>query len=322
MEKFAFLLKTYQKDLPYALRLIKSFHLFNRDGIKMFVVLPKGSADEKLSSMVCDDVVIIDEKEACPYLIDEPVNGLPSGYINQEIIKLSFWENNLCENYFCLDSDGIFIRPFGYDDFLYEDGYPYTVLFEDGDLKADPDYYERFWILREEYLRKIKKEIDFNDNKIITCHGFQTFNHKALSHLKENFMKEKGYSYMDLMKIAPYEFSWYNFYIQKYDIIPIHMCGEIFKYFHTPKQYVFDHLKGIKIGDLQRSYVGIILNSNYTDGMDINYGDIFNFHVDIPWKGYIYIAREFFHSIYRSIKRNIKNIIVDYFMNKGQKCFI
>ena len=55
--------------------------------------------------------------------------------------------------------------------------------------------------------------------------------------------------------------------------------------------------------------------------MDINYGDIFNFHVDIPWKGYIYIAREFFHSIYRSIKRNIKNIIVDYFMNKGAKMF-
>ena len=307
MEKFCFLLKTYQKDLPYAVRLIRTFHYFNCDGIKMFVVLPEEAIEELSNSIdYNDNITLLSEEKICPYLIDEQVNGISSGYINQEIIKLSFWENNLCENYLCLDSDGIFIRQFGYDDFLNKDGYPYTVLYEDGELKADPDYYEKFWLLREKSLEKIKKELNFVDNKIITCHGFQIFNYKVLKHMKEYFMQSKNYSYKHLMEISPYEFSWYNFYLQKNNIIPIHICGEIFKCFHTPKQYTYTCLEGIKLEDLKRSYVGIIINSNYTNSMNIRYGDISKFHINISLKQYLYVTREFFYSFLKKIKKIIK----------------
>lgn len=303
MEKFVFLLKTYQNDLQYAVRLIQSFHHFNCDNIKMFIVMPEKLFGELRTRVNCNNITFMTE-EACPYLVNKSINGIAPGYINQEIIKLSFWENNLCENYFCLDSDGIFIRQFGYDDFLCQDGYPYTVLFEDCDLKADPDYYEKFWQLREKSLEKIKNELNFYNNRTITCHGFQIFNYQVLKHMKKHFMDVNMYTYESLMTISPYEFSWYNFYLQKSNVIPIHICGEMFKCFHTPKQYVLSLLGGLKLDDLRRSYVGIILNSNYTKGKDINFGDISKFHINITLKQYLYVTREFFYSFLKSIKNS------------------
>ncbi len=44
--------------------------------------------------------------------MSEPVAGIRPGYINQEIVKLAFWELGLTENYFCVDSDAVFVRPF------------------------------------------------------------------------------------------------------------------------------------------------------------------------------------------------------------------
>ena len=38
--------------------------------------------------------------------------GLSAGYINQEIVKLCFWETGLADNYLCLDSDAEFVRDF------------------------------------------------------------------------------------------------------------------------------------------------------------------------------------------------------------------
>ena len=73
---------------------------------------------------------------------DYSIRGIRPGYINQEIIKLSFWKKRLCKNYFCMDSDGVFIRNFYISDFMYDKNTPFTVLVEDNELKVDPEYFK------------------------------------------------------------------------------------------------------------------------------------------------------------------------------------
>lgn len=273
MDKFAFLLKTYEKDFIYAKRLLNSFQKYNRDDIHCYVVVPRKSQEilkDSLSMEVKQNLSFIPEDEF-EGLVNKDINELSAGYINQEIIKLSFWEKGLCTNYCCLDSDGEFIRDFFFNDFMYDENVPYSVLVEDKDLKTDPIYYKAFWVNREKALLKIQKELGFKCSKLLTCHGFQTFSSVVLRSFKADFMDLKGYDYIDLMKISPYEFTWYNIWLQKSKAIEIYPCEPFFKTFHIKKHLLYSRMYGVKLDDLARSYLGIIINSNYTNGRIFSY---------------------------------------------------
>lgn len=277
LHKLVFMLKTYIDDFVFAKQLIATFNLYNKDMIPLYIILPSKSKNmfvNFIEENLNDNIFILKEEEICPYLVNERINGIKPGYINQEIIKLSFWEMHLCENYFCLDSDAIFIRDFYIKDFMYDSDTPYTVLFEDNDLKTDPFYYEKFWIEREKSIRKIQMYMGLENKKLMTCHGFQVFSSKVLKEMKNSFMLDLGLNYEDLMKISPYEFSWYNLYLQREKTIPIQPCGEIMKCFHMRHQCTIAHFQNIKIEDLARAYVGIVINSNYLKGELISWGDI------------------------------------------------
>jgi hypothetical protein len=166
---------------------------------------------------------------------------------------------------------------------MYNKNTPYTVLFEDNDLKTDLVYYQNFWIEREKSIRKFQNEMGMTEKRMITCHGFQIFSEKALSDFKVRFMDIKGYTYSSLMEISPYEFSWYNFWIQKAKPIDIHFCDEIFHYYHMAHQHIYAVLSGKTINDLARSYVGFVINSNFQNGINNRsfYG-IYNYNSGLP----------------------------------------
>ena len=68
---------------------------------------------QKFQKFKESNIEIFSDESITDYLVeDDSVMGIRPGYINQEIVKLAFWEKGLCENYFCMDSDGVFIRNF------------------------------------------------------------------------------------------------------------------------------------------------------------------------------------------------------------------
>ncbi|WP_395783326.1 hypothetical protein [Aquirufa sp.] len=87
----------------------------------------------------------------------DSIFGFKLGDINLEIIKLSFWELNLCENYFCLDSDGEFSSEIFLTDFMFDNSTPYSILLEDNELKVEPAYYKSYWVPPEKKIRKIQE---------------------------------------------------------------------------------------------------------------------------------------------------------------------
>ena len=260
--RFALLLKTYSTDFEYAARLVASFHRFNADGLHLFCVVPQLDLD-KFKPLQAPTVTVLEESALEQYFTQEAVSGIRPGYINQEIVKLAFWELGLAANYLPVDSDAVFLRPFGVADFMHSADVPYTVLLEDRELQVDSDYFATHWQGREKVLRHIQSEVGLNDARLLTCHGHQVLSSVVLRSLKQDFLERRGWSYARMLAEGPYEFSWYNFWLQKSKVIPIEVREPYFKVIHSAKQHTDMLLEGVSLEDVARGYLGIIVNSNF-----------------------------------------------------------
>jgi len=203
------------------------------------------------------------------YFVTEELNGTRPGYINQEIVKLAFHELDLAENYFCVDSDAVFIRDIHASDFLAPDGFPYTVLVENNELKVEPRYYSQYWQSREEALARIADLIGLEGPVLLTCHGHQVFSSSELRAFVADFLSPRGWSYRDALAEAPYEFTWYNFWLQKSGVIPIHPREELVKVFHHENQHFEYILRGVTEADMARGFLAVVVNSNYSRDMGV-----------------------------------------------------
>jgi hypothetical protein len=258
------LLKSYEKDLASARRLVDSFNGNNPENLHLFIVVAEKDMD-LFVELANDNITVMTETPFCHYFTDTHVAGIRPGYINQEIVKLAFWELDLAENYFCVDSDAVFIRPFTAKDFMLNDFTPYTVLVEDNELKVEPTYYAQHWQGREVHLRHIQELVGLQDRRILTCHGHQVFSARVLKSLKGDFLTPRGWTYLDMLAEGPYEFSWYNFWLQKSLPIEIAIREPLVKVFHNQDQHLEYAMRGIGQADIARGYVAVVINSNFAD---------------------------------------------------------
>ena len=264
MHNFGILLKSYDGDFDLAERLIESFNKYNPESLPMFIVVPEADV-QKFNRFASDTITVLSESLLGEHLVDHEVAGIRPGYINQEIVKLSFWELGLTENYFCVDSDAVFIRPLTRDDFMYDEHTPYTVLVEDNELKVEPKYYAEHWQGREIALRRIQQEVGLNDRRLLTCHGHQVFSSVVLRSLKEEFLASRNWSYADMLEVSPYEFTWYNMWLQVSNRVAIANREPLVLTIHNELQFLLLSIAEIQITDIARAYVGIVVNSNFQE---------------------------------------------------------
>jgi hypothetical protein len=273
MLNFGILLKSYDKDFDLAERLIESFNRFNPEQLQMFIVVPESDV-EQFRVFESETISVLSESLLGQYLVDHEVAGIRPGYINQEIVKLSFWELGLAKNYFCVDSDAVFIRPLSVTDFMFDESTPYTVLVEDNELKSEPRYFEQHWQGREPQLRKIQELIGLKDHRILTCHGHQIFSARVISSFKSDFLTPRSWTYRDILEVSPYEFTWYNTWLLKSHHIPLEIREPLVKVFHHEGQHLESALRGLKPHDLARGYVGVVVNSNFANAwMGVSLGE-------------------------------------------------
>ena len=263
MTRLGLLLKSYAGDHAYAERLIASFREHNPSGLTLYCVVPESDMN-LFAPLAGGDVQVLSEQPLARHFTDKPIHGIRPGYINQEIVKLAFWELGLVDAYFCIDSDAVIIRDVQQSDFIAPDGWPYTVLVEDRDLHAEPDYYKQYWQSRERAMRLIADTVGLADPVLRTCHGHQVMSSTVLESFTKEFLSPRGWDYLDALTVAPYEFSWYNFWLQKSKVIPIHQREPFVKVFHNEPQYLEHVLSGTTLGDLARAYVAVVINSNFS----------------------------------------------------------
>ena len=262
------LCKSYSGDFEYAQRMVKSFHQFNLEAIQLFLVVPETDL-ELFAPLSGESVALLSEQLVVGHLVDHEVHGMRPGYINQEIVKLSFWELGLAQNYFCVDSDAEFIRPFGVSDFMFDSVAPYSVLVQDLELAVEPEYYNQYWVSREAELRSIAELVGLDSRVVLTCHGHTVFSRTVLQSFVNDFLAPRDWTYADALEFSPYEFTWYNMWLQKSGVIAIHPREPWIKVFHNQSQHMEYLLRGIGLSDIARGYLGVVVNSNYSRGLGV-----------------------------------------------------
>lgn len=265
-KNFVIACKTFRGDSVSFGRLLASYSRYNSDKISLVVVVPE--ADKSIFQEIITNnenvSIITEESYSKDYLVNEPVMGLSVGYINQEICKLAFWETNISENVLFVDSDVYFIRDFHVSDFMATEDIPYSVLTMDKDLHTEM-FYKEYGDQRKIHIKRIFDTVGVGTSRIVTCHGMTVLNATVLRDFKQNFLKPKKLSYAGILSIAPFEYSWYNAWLQKSQIIPIVWVEPFFKTFHMRIEYIFSRWRLISEQDIAKQYVGIILNSNWQD---------------------------------------------------------
>lgn len=258
---FGIMLKSYSSDLHYAKRFLESFMRFATEPIPLFVVVPERDVHE-FSDVFGSNATILSESLWEDQLVDYPIHGNNPGYINQEIIKLAFAEKGFLKNYLCADSEAVFIRPFSIQDFMDPSGISYTFITEDAELHVDPTYYVTYWQSRDKYLKRIRQFLDLPLEPLATCHNMAVFSSDSVMSLKE-FLSQKGVTWAGAMEIAPYEFSWYNFWTER-TLGKSRITREpIVLMLHQPHQHLEYSLKRVKQKDLARGYVAVLVNSGF-----------------------------------------------------------
>ena len=263
MNTFAILVKSHRPDREYAARLLDSIHRYNVDALPIYVVVPPEDVPDFVA-LARDMATVLSEAELSNHLIETPVAGFSAGYINQEIVKLAFWELGLAANYLCMDSDAEFVRPFHASDFMATDTTPFTFLTEDADLRVEPSYFAHTWQNRAASLERIREAVGYQGTWPLTVHGHAVFSATALRSFRDDFLAPRGWGYADALSVSPYEPSWYNAWVLHARPIDVIRREPIVKTFHNSTQHLEYVLRGVSQEDVARGYVAVVVNSNYS----------------------------------------------------------
>lgn len=260
MLDLAIVVKSFKLDSHLVERLLSSVERYNVDGIPVFLAVPDDEVTffEGLSNY--DKLAVVAESKLDIPRVTEKIHNFGVGYIEQQLVKLSLHKLELARNYFVLDSDSFFIRQFAYSDFLDNSGRGFTVLTQDKDQFSNPGY--TFADNRMKKVNKIADYFSLPSQPRATCHNNAIFLSDALTWF-EQWRIEVGLSLIDLMKIAPLEFSWYNFYLQRFHPELIVQVEPLIRMIHNRSEFRSLMQQGMTISALRRSYIGLCINSGW-----------------------------------------------------------
>jgi hypothetical protein len=262
MKDIAFFIKSHRPDLVLVRRLLDSISKHNRDQISVFISVPADDvfAFRDLSRCFTNVSVLADDHFGIPR-VDRKIWNFAPGYITQQIVKLSVQRLSEARNYLVLDSDTYFIRDFEAKDFIAPNGIGLTVLAGDGELVADPAY-APFAQSRAMKIDLIADRLDMGTLSRATCHNNTVFQDSVL-HSFHDWCRSEGLSLLDLMTIAPVEFTWYNFFLVKHCPDRLVRIEPFIKMMHTRSEYRRFVAAGFSHESFRRVYLGVCLNSGW-----------------------------------------------------------
>ncbi|UFH56501.1 DUF6492 family protein [Spirosoma sp. KNUC1025] len=263
MEKLVLYIKSFRPDYKRVENLLHSIEKHNRDGIPVYISvndsdyrffksrLPEGSTLLKDS-----DIVVCKIKDGWRY---------------QQVVKAQLHRLNICENYFCIDSDSEFIRDFFVADFMYDDQTPYTVMHE---AKSFLDTMELIGrdsadLFQSRALKAVRQTFGTHGKNWDYGPSPYLWSTKVWRHFHEYYLKPKKHSlesfFIEMERIAlPSEAVLYGEYLLKTRLIDIIPVEGFFKVYHFKEQFDLEE-PYFDIERLKKNYMGIIKQSNWND---------------------------------------------------------
>lgn len=219
-DRLVFVNKSFDRDLKVSLRLYESFEKFVRSVPAFYIVLPKKDkaifleafkAAEKEHKIKNLPIFLEEEKvfEKCGSQISKKVKNM-DGWKQQQVVKLCFSKTGIADNYFTIDSDTYFTRPFD-TEFLFYKGKAKTYApdFIKKNNRAEnikKPVYKEMTIINEFFTGKSQHYNNF-------VMGFEMWSSEMLRKLEEFVYRKQRYDFADLINLVPLEMQWYAMFI-------------------------------------------------------------------------------------------------------------
>ncbi len=259
--------KSYRKDFLRLKRLLASIEQFNTDAIPFYISTPasdKVLLEEVLGAKgymwVADESIV----SANPKADLQKYQVMPGG-LSQQIVKSEFWRLGFAENYLCLDSDCVFIRPFYRSDFLAIDKTPYTVLHQNKEL---------FQMASNRGHLKVERDLRAEAERVKALFGRTGPNYycapapfiwsaRVWGSLDRECLQPKGITLWEFISPLHPETLIYGEALLKYQAIPIRAIEPLFRVYHYDWQYYLFRRLGETTEKLKQNFMGVLYQSNW-----------------------------------------------------------
>ena len=264
--------KSYSTDLRRLVRLAESVRKFNVEGLPFYVSVPETELPLFREHLTGHNIHLLADSEilrASQRIDTAKVASLP-GSLSQQIVKSEFWRMDVSDAYLCLDSDAVFIRPFGRSDFMTEDGTPYTMLDEAHDLLEGALRQGRERVVTAFHREADQVQALFGRlGKRYSFGPFPLVWHRAVwQSLDERFLQPRGMSFADAIELAPIESRWYGEALLAWQAVALRPCQALFKVYHYAWQFDQDARHDMNVELLPKLYCGVIYQSSWEREMD------------------------------------------------------
>lgn len=268
--------KSYRNDFLRLQRLLSSIEQYNDDQIPFYISTPLADKEvlEKILGEHGSYTWIADEDivAANPKAVFEQYQAMPGG-LSQAIVKSEFWRLKISENYLCLDSDCVFIRPFSKADFLTADGIPFTVLHQNKEffqLANNRGQAKVTANLRAE-AQRVQALFDRQGPEFYCAPAPFIWSAKVWESLDREYLIPKGITLWDLVTPQYPETLIYGEALLKYQAIPLLAIEPLFRVYHYDWQYFMMKRLGETEETLKSNYLGVLYQSNWES--HLNDGD-------------------------------------------------
>ncbi len=268
MEKLVLFCKSYEKDMLRAKRMAQSVELFNVDKLPLYISVPSSDLDLFKANF---------ENIPCHFLTDEeildnctkahgPFPRLFPNYLMQQLVKLEFWRLQKSEHYLWIDSDAYFLRPFQTTDFFFDENTPFLVMHKSVDLREfskthNPRIAERLdnRIKKTQQLFGRRGEpFDFGEAPLL-------WSNSVLEALSIEFLAPRGMTIYELLFSHPCEMQLYGEFLLASKVQKTIPRKPFFKVFHYAEEFFNAQRMGEAEFTLAKKYMGIVMQSNWTD---------------------------------------------------------
>ena len=265
--------KSYRNDFLRLKRLLSSISQYNQEHLPFYISTPKADQETLLSILgeegsyiwIADEDIVL----ANPRAVFEKYQSLPGG-LSQAIVKSEFWRLKLAQNYLCLDSDCVFIRPFGKSDFMSKDGTPFTVLHQ------NKEYFE---LAKNRGEAKVEQNLRAEAQRVQALFGRTgpefycapapfIWSTKVWESLDQEYLQPKSMTLWDLVTHQYPETLIYGEALLKYHAIPLLAIEPLFRVYHHDWQYFMMKRLGETEDSLKSNYLGVIYQSNWESNLN------------------------------------------------------
>jgi hypothetical protein len=273
LKDFVLYCKSYRNDFLRLKRLLLSIRCHNTDQIPFYISTPLADKEELMKVLGNAGYEWLSDEEivrANPRAHFDQYQSMPGG-LSQAIVKSEFWRLGLAQNYLCLDSDGVFIRPFTKADFLSLDGTPLTVLHQNKEffqLATNRGEQKVVDNLRSE-AQRVQALFARVGPEFYCAPAPFIWSAKVWESLDREYLIPKGMTLWDLVSPQHPETLIYGEALLKYRAIPLLAIEPLFRVYHYDWQYFLMRRLGETDDRLKSSYLGVLYQSNWESHLNL-----------------------------------------------------